>query len=316
MTRLGKIARLPRKVRDELNVRLQDGEVGRSLVEWLNGLPAARAVLKEKFGGRPISEQNLSEWKQGGYEDWVRQQEDGAYASMLAERSGDLEAEAGETRLEERLAALMAVALARLWQEAEELPSGAEKHQRILEVARALGQLRRQSHQAERLRIERDRWAEKKSEICQREAKEASEAAHNEVIWQMTKAQFPSLYGKPAPKAEGKRPRKRRGGGEAKGDRRPGAPKGRGKPQDERAEIQDVAESSESNRIKANQSESDQIKPNQTSCEEVAQPGIDLSAAPEGGGREDGPTQSNPVQPDCAVEGATEAVAETGGAGD
>ena len=45
MTRLGKIARLSREIRDELNVRLQNGEVGRKLVEWLNGLPAAQAVL-------------------------------------------------------------------------------------------------------------------------------------------------------------------------------------------------------------------------------------------------------------------------------
>jgi hypothetical protein len=64
MTRLGKIARLPREIREELNVRLQNGEVGRKLVEWLNGLPAAQAVLAANFGGRAISMQNLSEWKQ------------------------------------------------------------------------------------------------------------------------------------------------------------------------------------------------------------------------------------------------------------
>jgi hypothetical protein len=44
MTWLGKIARLPRERREELNGRLQNGEVGRKLVEWLNGLPAAQAV--------------------------------------------------------------------------------------------------------------------------------------------------------------------------------------------------------------------------------------------------------------------------------
>jgi hypothetical protein len=38
--------------------------VGRKLVEWLNGLPAAQAVLAANFGGRAISMQNLSEWKQ------------------------------------------------------------------------------------------------------------------------------------------------------------------------------------------------------------------------------------------------------------
>jgi len=122
MTRLGKIARLPRETREELNVRLHNGEEGKDLVAWLNGLPGTQAVLAAKFGGRPISPQNLSEWKQGGYEDWRRHQED--CARLLMEMAGDLEAEAGEVRLEEDLATLMAMALARLLREAEEAPDG------------------------------------------------------------------------------------------------------------------------------------------------------------------------------------------------
>ena len=35
MTRNGKIARLPREIRDELNRRLDDGGQGKDLVEWL-----------------------------------------------------------------------------------------------------------------------------------------------------------------------------------------------------------------------------------------------------------------------------------------
>src|ERR1700723_3658556 len=120
MTRLGKIARLPRETRELLNVRLNNGEEGKALVVWLNGLPEAQAVLAAKFEGRAISEQNLSEWKKGGYEDWVRHQESCAYAGMLGEMAGDLEKEAGESRLEEHLATLLAMSLARLLREAEE----------------------------------------------------------------------------------------------------------------------------------------------------------------------------------------------------
>jgi hypothetical protein len=61
MTRNGKIARLTRPIRDELNRRLQDGEPGVRLVAWLNGLPETQKILQVDFGGRPISEQNLSE---------------------------------------------------------------------------------------------------------------------------------------------------------------------------------------------------------------------------------------------------------------
>src|SRR5580704_12426749 len=140
MTRLGKIARLPREVREELNIRLQNGEVGRVVLEWLNGLPVAQTLLAAHFGGRAISQQNLSEWKLGGYEDWVRHQENCAYASILTEMAGDLEAEAGETPLVKRLAVVMAMALARLLREAEESTDGVERQKTILEVARRLSQ--------------------------------------------------------------------------------------------------------------------------------------------------------------------------------
>jgi hypothetical protein len=71
MTRTGKIARLPREIREQLNRRLQDGEPGKKLVEWLNSLPEVKAALNTQFGGRRVSEQNLSEWKAGGYRDWL-----------------------------------------------------------------------------------------------------------------------------------------------------------------------------------------------------------------------------------------------------
>ena len=75
MTRTGKIARLPREVRDQLNRRLCDGEPGSQLDIWLNALPESQAVLAREFAGRPISEQNLSEWKRGGYGDWLAKKE-------------------------------------------------------------------------------------------------------------------------------------------------------------------------------------------------------------------------------------------------
>src|ERR1700704_5249247 len=85
LTRNGKIARLPLAVRQELNRRLDEGEQGKKLVVWLNGLPEVQAIVAAEFGGKPIREQNLSEWKQGGYRDWVAQQE----ALEVAERLGE-----------------------------------------------------------------------------------------------------------------------------------------------------------------------------------------------------------------------------------
>ena len=56
-TRTGKIARLPKPVRDELGRRLQDGQPGKELVNWLNSLPAVQDVLKEQFAAHIIETQ-------------------------------------------------------------------------------------------------------------------------------------------------------------------------------------------------------------------------------------------------------------------
>jgi hypothetical protein len=70
-TRNGKIAHLPFQIREELNIRLSNGEPGNRLVEWLNANPAVNEVMHNCFAGRPVSEQNISEWRNGGYEQWA-----------------------------------------------------------------------------------------------------------------------------------------------------------------------------------------------------------------------------------------------------
>src|SRR6266496_5958378 len=65
MSRFGKIGRLPSDIREQLNRRLQDGEIGRDLVVWLNSVPEVQAVLKAEFGDRPVNEPNLSDWRTG-----------------------------------------------------------------------------------------------------------------------------------------------------------------------------------------------------------------------------------------------------------
>src|SRR5215469_11522451 len=75
MTRKSKIARLPRSVRDELNRRLDNGQPGVRLVEWLNNLSDVKEVLAQDFHGCRITAQNVSKWKRGGYQDWLAQQE-------------------------------------------------------------------------------------------------------------------------------------------------------------------------------------------------------------------------------------------------
>ena len=69
--RTGKIARLPENLRQELNERLSHGEAGESLPVWLNGLPEVQAMVNAEFEGVPIGDDNISQWRKGGYLDWL-----------------------------------------------------------------------------------------------------------------------------------------------------------------------------------------------------------------------------------------------------
>jgi len=91
MARIGKIARLPDGIRSQLNSRLHNGAVGRQIVPWLNSLPEVKRVLAQQFQGRPITEQNLSDWRLGGYEEWLGQREVLALANELAANQRDHE---------------------------------------------------------------------------------------------------------------------------------------------------------------------------------------------------------------------------------
>src|SRR5688572_29810670 len=70
MARTGKIARLPREIRTELNNFLDENIPGSRILHWLNSLEDVQEVLQRHFDGRPVSEQNLSEWRQGGFAEW------------------------------------------------------------------------------------------------------------------------------------------------------------------------------------------------------------------------------------------------------
>ena len=150
MTRNGKIARLPKAVRHELNCRLSEGEPGESLVDWLNERDDVKKVLAASFGGRPVSEQNLSEWRAGGYLDWQRHQETLELAQRMMEEGDDIERLSKKGPLTDRMAEMAALALMGLLRAADRMEDGPEKHRRILEVVRELNRLRRADREMER----------------------------------------------------------------------------------------------------------------------------------------------------------------------
>jgi hypothetical protein len=156
-SRVGKIARLPHAVRNLLNQRLHDGEPGPRLLAWLNALPEVQAVLAAEFAGRPINAQNLSDWKQGGYRDWVAQQEALAVAQRLGEDAAELQA-AGRPPLTDTLAAWLAARYAVATRQLA-ATEGVAHWRRLRELCADLAELRRGDHSAERLRLEREHLA-------------------------------------------------------------------------------------------------------------------------------------------------------------
>src|ERR1039458_1968788 len=86
MTCTGKIARLPAAIRDQLNRRLLDSEPGPSLLDWLNSLPEVQAILAAEFASQPLYPANLSEWKNGGYCDWLARHDALALAHDLDDK--------------------------------------------------------------------------------------------------------------------------------------------------------------------------------------------------------------------------------------
>jgi hypothetical protein len=60
MTRNGKIARLPQSIREQINRRLENGEEGKQIVQWLTTLPEVTALMAADFDGQPINKMNLN----------------------------------------------------------------------------------------------------------------------------------------------------------------------------------------------------------------------------------------------------------------
>jgi hypothetical protein len=107
MARTGKIARLPLAIREELNMRLRDNESGQTLLEWLNGEEVVKQVLAKSFNGEPISDANLSIWRQGGFAEWLEDQDRVHRIEKLSELSLRL-AKASGGNLSEGLLAIAA----------------------------------------------------------------------------------------------------------------------------------------------------------------------------------------------------------------
>ena len=151
MGRNGKIARLPRPLRDELNRRLDDGQEAKQLAPWLNSLPEVQAVLAAHFNGQAINEVNLSQWKRGGFLDWQNLEERREGLGWLIEDCAGLESCAA-AGLPDKLALVLAAdfaSAARALLEGVTEPQ--ERWERLRQLLPELSRLRRDGHRFQSL---------------------------------------------------------------------------------------------------------------------------------------------------------------------
>jgi len=159
-TRTGKIARLPKPIRDQLNQRLANGELATTLVEWLNQQPDVQRIITEQFAGLPIRPQNLSEWRKGGYLDWTRHQLLREQTRWTAEQATDLETDTDERTMSiaEDIAMIMSAELALQVQALGTFEDPKKRFEKFLVLARELSRLRRDDQRAVRINHRREHW--------------------------------------------------------------------------------------------------------------------------------------------------------------
>ena len=176
-SRTGKIARLPEKIRDEVNRRLLDGQTGSKILPWLNALPEVVAALEEDFEGLRISDQNLSDWRKGGFEDWKlkrerleRTRELARYAAEQSRANGASIAEGAQAIASGKLLELLETLDEVIEQKIEQAEGEGDRKQlsaeALVAIAGALGNLRTSEQNDVRLQQNNKRLQQKDEEIA------------------------------------------------------------------------------------------------------------------------------------------------------
>lgn len=158
-TRIGKIARVPFEIREELNRRLQNGEMGAPLLNWLNELPDVKKVLGELFGGLPVNKQNLSDWRHGGYQDWLRYQRREEHFQQVTEQGTGLKRHEGGEDVFENFSRIVLAELAEDLDSLDELPNRDQRWKRLREISRTLARLQNGYNHSRRVELQ---WQKRK----------------------------------------------------------------------------------------------------------------------------------------------------------
>lgn len=75
MARTGKIARLKKAHRDQVNTMLLDGASAESVIRFIGKLVAAGETDADGEAIQLPNDQNITNWREGGYADWLKERQ-------------------------------------------------------------------------------------------------------------------------------------------------------------------------------------------------------------------------------------------------
>jgi hypothetical protein len=169
MARIGKIARLPHSLREEVNRRLLDGQGGPEILAWLNAHPEAAVVLRESFGGEPFNAENLSAWRLGGYRDWLARRDKSENLKTLSAFARDLAGSGGH--IADGAAAIIAGQILEALEHVAEAPpddasgEAADPAKRLAQMASAIASLQSAGIARQRLDLDKRKARQKDSAL-------------------------------------------------------------------------------------------------------------------------------------------------------
>ena len=167
-TRISKIARLPKTIRDQLNQKIEDSFLGIDLINWLNSLPEVQKIMAEHFGGRPITHQNISDWRRTGYADWQQSREGRKHWWELIEAARNLDAARHPKEGADASGHLGTILLIELGQALDQLHNLKNPHERwklLRLLSGALSRLRNDDTREKRLRLKQAQQLSRRSQI-------------------------------------------------------------------------------------------------------------------------------------------------------
>jgi hypothetical protein len=163
--RHGKIARLPSGTRDEISRRLEEGQPAKRILNWLNRQRDVKAIMAIWFSGCRVNEQNLTNWRAGGHQDWLRQQERRYQILDLVENAHEFAVKTKGVEPANLLSTVLVAELAVAARDAQaELTDPVARCKQLQELLGALAKVRQQDYLAGRLAIDREHRARERAE--------------------------------------------------------------------------------------------------------------------------------------------------------